>query len=83
MEVLVSAKQLQNMTHKVISRFFSRSYVLQKWVAGYTKSDEGKIYNQEYYTSKALIQIQQRNQKFFRQAKTENSGPPSQVYNKC
>ena len=32
---------------------------------------KGKTYNQEYSTSKGLIQIKQRNKKFFREAKAE------------
>ena len=73
---LKATMEKQQITYKGITIRLSADFSVEimqasrKWHNIYFKWWKGRTYNQEYSTpSKALIQIQQRNQKVYRQAK--------------
>ena len=67
-----ATNNIQGNYHKVISWFFSRNSAGQKGVAGYICSDEGgQTTTKNTLPSKALIQIQWRNQKLYGHTKAK------------
>ena len=67
-----ATNNIQGNPHKVIMWFFSRNSAGQKKMAKYSWSDEkGKPTTKVTLPSKAMIQIEWRNQKLYRQAKAK------------
>ena len=78
-----ATNNIQEKPHKVSADFSAKTLQARREWQDIFKEVKEKLSTKNTLTSNTLIQIQQRNQKLYKQAKAESLAPPNQLYNNC